>query len=65
VHIAVSGPNKYRYNFNFKKKEPLGVELQQIILLSEIHEHLEQQNKMSEVNVFLRCNDIFVFLEVL
>jgi len=30
--------------------------------LSEIHEHEEQQNEMSEVNVFLQIKDIFVIL---
>jgi len=32
------------------------------MILSEIHEHEEQQNEMSEVNVFLQIKDIFVIL---
>jgi hypothetical protein len=30
--------------------------------MSKIHEHQEQQNEMSEVNVFLRIKDIFIIL---
>jgi hypothetical protein len=41
---------------------PLRIRRQEIIILSEIHEHEEQQNEMSEVNAFLQIMEIFVIL---
>jgi hypothetical protein len=36
----------------------------QILILSEINRHEEQQNSMSEVNVFLEIIDFFYFIRV-
>jgi len=40
-------------------EEALRTELQKILLLSQMRDHQEQHDEMSEVKLFLRSNDYF------